>query len=187
MVAIDAHQSPGRADLPYRIRTFDETGFLFLVWFKGGGAHLARRHPVGARRAVSGRVDRRYRDELQMAHPDYLLPADQVDEIPEFEAIYPATAGLHARTVRRWRWRRWSARRRCPSGRTPPGWRASGGRAGAKRWRRCMHRAPRPTVEPGAPARRRLAYDELFAHQLALAQRKADRKSRARAGVRPAP
>src|SRR5579872_1405304 len=177
VVAIDAHQSPGRADLPYRIRTFDETGFLFLVWFKGGGAHLARRHPVGARRAVSGRVDRRYRDELTMAHPDYLLPADQVDEIPAFEAVYPASGDLHARTVRKlalealertpalpeWQEPTWIARQRWPG------------------WREAIETLHTPRseadVEPDAPARRRLAYDELFAHQLALAQRKASRKA----------
>src|SRR5579872_1001109 len=177
VVAIDAHPSPGRADLPYRIRTFDETGFLFLVWFKGGGAHLARRHPVGARRAVSGRVDRRYRDELTMAHPDYLLPADQVDEIPVFEAVYPASGDLHARTVRKlalealertpalpeWQEPTWIARQRWPG------------------WREAIETLHTPRseadVEPDAPARRRLAYDELFAHQLALAQRKASRKA----------
>src|ERR1700694_4368668 len=30
VVAIDKHFPAGRADLPYRIRTFDESGFLFL-------------------------------------------------------------------------------------------------------------------------------------------------------------
>ena len=57
LVTVDAHQAPGRAGLPYRIRVFDGTGFLTLTWFKGGGPHLARQHPAGARRAVSARKD----------------------------------------------------------------------------------------------------------------------------------
>ena len=37
-----------------------------------------------------------------MAHPDYLLPAEhRPDEIPAFEAVYPASGDLHARTVRK--------------------------------------------------------------------------------------
>jgi hypothetical protein len=51
LVAIDAHIPPPKRDLPYKIRAFDGTGFIALAWFKGGGPHLARQHPVGARRA----------------------------------------------------------------------------------------------------------------------------------------
>ena len=57
LVTIDAHMPSPRAGLPYRIRVFDGTGFLFLTWFKGGGPHLARAHPQGAQRAISGRVE----------------------------------------------------------------------------------------------------------------------------------
>jgi ATP-dependent DNA helicase RecG len=180
VVTIDAHIAPARANLPYRVRTFDESGFLTLTWFKGGGPHLAQQHPVGARRAVSGRVER-YSGELQMAHPDYLLAADRLAEIPEFEAIYPATAGLSSRTVRRivqaaldrapdlpeWQDAAWLARQRWPG------------------WRAALAELHSPGAEadlsPQSPARQRLAYDELFAHQLAMALRKAERK------VQPAP
>src|SRR5581483_2223817 len=100
LVSIDAHMPPGRPNLPYRIRAFDGTAFLTLTWFKGHGPHLARQHPVGAMRAASGRVER-FGSELQMAHPDYLLPAERLAEIPLEEPVYPATAGLPPRTVRK--------------------------------------------------------------------------------------
>ena len=176
LVTIGDHFPPPRSGLPYRIRTFDDSGFLILTWFAGHGAHLARQHPSGARRAVSGRVER-FHDELQMAHPDYLLPAERIAEIPEFEAIYPASGDLHARTVRRlaqealerapdlpeWQDPAWLTRERWPS------------------WRAALEAFHNPKSEadlsPQTPHRRRLAYDELFAHQLALAQRKAGRKA----------
>src|ERR1700761_3374920 len=41
-VRIDAHLAAHRPGAPYRIRIADETGFGFLSWFKGGGAHLAQ-------------------------------------------------------------------------------------------------------------------------------------------------
>jgi ATP-dependent DNA helicase RecG len=174
-VTIDAHYSAAKIGAPYRIRTFDGTGFLTLAWFKVQGDHLARQHPIGAKRAVSGKLEH-FGAELQMAHPDYLLPIERADEIPTFEAVYPATAGLPPRTVRRlalealdrapvlseWLDAAWQAREDLPS------------------WREALSAYHTPASEadlaPLAPARRRLAYDELLAHQLALAQRKAARR-----------
>ena len=101
-VRIDAHLPPRGGGAPYRIRVADETGFLFLVYFKVFGDSLKRQHPDGAMRAVSGRVERwKFGVEYQINHPDYVLPAERIDEIPAFEAIYPATAGLASRTVRK--------------------------------------------------------------------------------------
>ena len=64
-----------------------------------------RRHPgvalprcIGAQRAVSGKVEW-YNGEQQIAHPDYLLPAERAAEIPDHEAVYPATAGLAPRAM----------------------------------------------------------------------------------------
>ena len=177
LVRIDAHQPSRRAGAPYRIRAADETGFIFLTFFKTFGDHLLRQHPPGARRAVSGRVERyRYGVEYEIAHPDYLLPAEQLDEIPEFETVYPATAGLPSRTVRRlalealgraqplpeWQDAAFKARERFPD------------------WLDALQalHAPRGEADTSlqTPQRRRLAYDELFAHQLAMARRKAARR-----------
>jgi ATP-dependent DNA helicase RecG len=178
LVTIDAHQKPGRAGLPWKIRAFDETGFITLVWFRGHGPHLERSHPKGATRVVSGKVERsEYGHELQIVHPDYLWPADRADEVPRIEAIYPATAGLPSRTVRRfalealerapelpeWQDVAWLTRQRWPA------WRAA--------LEALHHPASEADLSPQAPARRRLAFDELLAHQLALAQRKAARRA----------
>lgn len=103
VVSIDAHQPPTRLGQPWKIRAWDETGFLTLTWFKGHGPHLERQHPVGSRRAVSGKVERpeKFASEVQMAHPEYMLPEERAGEIPDFEPVYPATAGLPSRTFRR--------------------------------------------------------------------------------------
>ena len=176
-VVIDGHLSPGRSAAPYRIRVADETGFMFLNWFKGYGAHLAQSHPVGARRVVSGEAKRFNDLELSINHPDWLVPLERAAEVPEVEAVYPATAGLPPRTLRRialealkrapevaeWQDPAWFAARRWP------GWRAAVA---------ALH-APQGEADlsPMSPARARLAYDELLAHHLAMAQRKAARRS----------
>ena len=184
VVSIDAHFPSSRPGHPYRIRTFDGSGFLTLAWFKGFGPHLERQYPVGQQRAVSGLVER-YGSELQMAHPDYVLPADRVDDIPLHEAKYPATAGLAPRVVRKlalealerapdlpeWQDPAWLARERYPA------------------WREALAKLHAPTSDadlaPFASHRRRLAYDELFAHQLAMAQRKASRQAQPAPALAP--
>jgi ATP-dependent DNA helicase RecG len=178
LVTIDAHQRPGRAGHPWKIRAFDDTGFVSLVFFRGYGPRLVEAHPKGAQRVVSGLVERNEYDHgLQIVHPDYLMPAERADEVPEMEPIYPATAGLVSRAVRRfalealarapalpeWQDPAWLARQRWPA------------------WREALEALHHPEREadlsPQSPVRRRLAYDELFAHQLALAQRKSARRA----------
>lgn len=175
-VSVDAHLPPARHGQPYRIRTFDGSGFLTLAWFKAPGDHLARAHPLGAARAVSGKVEH-FGGELQMAHPDYMLPIERADEIPTREAVYPATAGLPARTVRRLVLEALDKAPDLPEWQDPA-WLA---REGLPPWREALARLHAPTLDadlsPEAPHQRRLAYDELFAHQLAMAQRKAERRA----------
>ncbi len=175
-VRVDAHLPPNRAGQPYRIRVADETGFAFLSWFKVFGDHLARGNPLGAERIASGKAER-FGVELQILHPDYLLPPDRADEVPLREAVYPATAGLPARTVRRLAL---AALERAPELQEwiDPHLLA---REGWPAWRQALESLHAPAMGadllPDAPARRRLAYDELFAHQLAMAQRKAQRRA----------
>lgn len=175
-VTIEAYQPPRNPSQPWRVRTFDGTGFLTLVYFGGMGGRLEAQHPVGARRLVSGKVER-FGSEIQVAHPDYLLPVEKADQIPEIEPVYPATAGLPARTVRKivldaltraadlpeWQDAAWLARERWPS------------------WLEALQRLHTPVAEADfslqAPHRRRLAYDELLAHQLAMGQRRAGRRA----------
>jgi ATP-dependent DNA helicase RecG len=177
VVRIDAHLPPGKPGLPYRIRVADETGFLFLVYFKVFGDSLLRQNPVGASRAVSGEARRFNVVELQITHPDWLIDAGKVDDIPTVEAVYPATAGLPSRMVRRFAL---EALLRAPD---LPEWIDAEWKArnGWPAWRAALEVVHHPLsdldLSPQSVPRRRLAYDELLAHQLALAQRKATNRA----------
>ncbi len=184
-VQIDAFKKPRSPQQPWRVETYDGTGVLTLVFFGGFGGQLEQKHPLGAKRLVSGKVER-FGLNLQIAHPDYFLPPERADEIALFEAVYPATAGLPARTVRKfalealerapelpeWQDAAWLAREQLPT------------------WREALVRLHAPAGEidlaPQTPHIRRLAYDELLAHQLAMAQRKADRRREPAAKLVPA-
>jgi ATP-dependent DNA helicase RecG len=174
-VTIDEIQKPRSSTQPLRIRVSDPTGFLTLVFFGRFGDQIAGRHPIGAKRIVSGKVED---DKFgrQMVHPDYMVAPDKRDEIPELEAIYPATEGLPPRRVRtfalealerapempEWQDAAWLKQERFPA------------------WREALARLHNPESEadlsPTSPHLRRLAYDELLAQQLAMAQRKAERR-----------
>ncbi len=172
LVRIDAHLPAFKIGAPYRIRVADETGFMFLTWFKGGGPHLARAHPVGEMRAVSGKGEL-WGVEMQVAHPDYMLPVERAGDIPRHEPVYPATAGLTPRTVRRLALNALAQTPDLPDWLDP----ALKAREGWPDWRDALVRLHAPRTEadlsPQSPHRRRLAYDEFLAHQLAMAQRKA--------------
>src|SRR5579885_387482 len=42
LVTIEQHQRPRRQNLPWKIRAFDDTGFITLVYFAGHGPHFER-------------------------------------------------------------------------------------------------------------------------------------------------
>ena len=167
-VWIDAHQPPKNPRLPYRVRCRDETGFLFLVFFHARPEYLEKALPVGEQRVVSGRLER-FRDELQITHPDHIGTLAELESLRGVEPIYPLTTGLTlkvlGKAIR-------SALDRAPA---LPEWidRAYLKRQDWPDWREALLAAHAPESEAAlaltVPARARLAYDELLANQLAVA------------------
>ena len=168
LVNVDEH-IPGRnRRQPYKILTSDETGELMLTFFHARPDYLNRILPQGGQRLISGKLER-YRGQTQMTHPDYVLPESEEADIPAFETIYPLTAGLTQKMMRK---AVTGAFQTCP---TLTEWQ---GGAMLKSedwpaWFPALHNLhfPASKIEAGSDSvfRRRLAYDELFAKQLALA------------------
>ncbi len=167
-VEIGLHQPPASRGRPYRIHVRDAATEFLLVFFHPREGWLRRTFPAGQRRIVSGRAEL-FDGVAQMVHPDHVLPAGGAAELSEFEPVYPLTQGLTARTMIR---SVAAALDRAPD---LPEWIEPGLKA-ARRWPdwraalRAAH-APRGDADlaASAPARERLAYDELLAHQLTLA------------------
>src|SRR5215472_15256813 len=66
---------------PYRVIVSDDSALMDLVFFRSHAEYLAGILPAGARRVVSGRIER-FKDRLQMAHPDYVVPPEKIAELP---------------------------------------------------------------------------------------------------------
>ena len=173
-VMVDRLIVPGKPGAPIKVRASDDTGFVHLIWFGGSAQHIDRLLPKGQKRLVSGKVER-FNNEVQIVHPDIFTP-EQAGDIAAVEAVYPATQGLTSRVVRKlvhgalphapdlpeWQDPAWLAKMRWP------GWQAAIA---------ALHTpAAEPDLSPDAPIRQRLAFDELLAHQLALARRRRARQ-----------
>ena len=166
-VTVDKHSPSARRGLPYRIRCRDETGFLTLVFFNGREDYLRKILPEGEIRAVSGRLER-YRDEFQMTHPDQIGTLAELEAIKTVEPVYPMTAGLTPKPLNR------AIRAAVDMAPALPEWNDGPWMSQKKwtDWHTALQTAHSPRSEtdllPDAPARERLAYDELLANQLAL-------------------
>ncbi len=167
-VQIDRHMAPHNARQPYRIRCHDETGTLYLVFFHVRGDYLAKQLPVGETRVVSGRVER-FRDDVQMTHPDHVGTAEEFASLATIEPVYRLTTGLTPKVMAK------AVRGAVDKAPDLPEWldEAVLARESWAGWRQSLRTIHAPQSEddlaPTTSARRRLAYDELLANQLALA------------------
>ncbi len=167
-VTVGLHQPNAAKGRPYRVHVTDsETEFL-LVFFHAKGEWLRQQLPTGQRRVVSGKIEL-FDGIAQMVHPDHISTLDDANDLPTYEPVYPLTAGITQKLM-------WKATRAALT-RVPdvPEWidPALMAREGWPGWADAVRQAHAPlsTVDlsPHDPARQRLAYDELFAHQMTLA------------------
>ncbi len=116
-----------------------------------------------------------------MVHPDHIVDPDQASRIPTFEPVYPLSAGLTQKIVLK------AVTHALTLLPDMPEWIDLEQKSSAQ-WpdvTTALHQVHAPQsltdVLPTAPARERLAYDELMAHQLTLALARArDRRKKGR-------
>ena len=169
-VAADEHQPVPHPSSrrPYRIRCSNDTGELVLVFFHVKGDYLQKLLPIGEPRVVSGRVEA-HGDGLSMPHPDYIVPPAREAEVLRIEPVYPLTYGVTNKLMQ------YMLRKVLPLLPALPEWLDAElkRQRGWPDWRQAVTKLHTPEkmddLEPDAPARMRLAYDELLAHQLAMA------------------
>lgn len=167
-VTVGQHLIPSNRNRPYRIRVFDETGDMTLTFFKARSDYLNRVLPEGSKRLISGKTEV-FNAELQMTHPDYILSPENADDLRLYETQYPLSAGLSQKVAGK---SVLGALQRLP---TLPEW-LDKEMLARQNWPSFheallrMHTPEHPIdIKIDAPPRLRLAYDELFAKQLAMA------------------
>jgi ATP-dependent DNA helicase RecG len=169
-VDVIRHEAPAKKTQPHRVVIGDATGFAEVVLF-----HAARlvQFPVGAKLVISGKVEL-FADRLVMPHPDYVAPQSQEGRIPWIEPVWPLTAGIVPRVMRRAALEALAVLPEFPewhdtsilTRRKWPGFSAA------------LRALQAPPEVPGPEPQKRLAYDEILARQIAFAIVRARRRKR---------
>lgn len=168
-IVVDRHMPvPARSRAPYRVMAHDDTGEIAFVFFHARRDWLEKNLPPGERRYVSGRIEW-FNGRPQMVHPDLIATEEEFASQPLIEPIYPMTAGLAGKTLRKgiaaalarlpdlpeWLDGPFCAREKFPSF--------------SHALNRLHHPEDTADVTAVSSPRRRLAYDEYLASQVALA------------------
>ncbi|HET8613054.1 MAG TPA: ATP-dependent DNA helicase RecG [Sphingomonas sp.] len=164
---------------PYRVHATDTEGnYVSLVYFGGNSGWARKQFPLGEPRVVAGRLDL-YGQELQIVHPDQVVPVGEAGEVVEREPVYPLSAGITSRRIAQLVAQAMDRVPELPEW-IEPGLLAQRGWPGSALALARAHHDPDDML-----ARERLAYDEVFANQLALMLVRAStrrRRGRALAG-----
>ena len=161
LTPVDYKQSySGRG--PLRVECVDGGGdHVSLTFFGRNPSYAKKQLPLGEARLISGKLEA-YGQALQIVHPDHILLPAEAETLAVREPVYPLSEGL---TGRRLGQLAEQALERAPH---LPEWIEPGllAQRGWPGWREAITLVHK---EPGhEKARERLAYDEIFANQLAL-------------------
>ena len=156
------YKAGGGTRAPFRVQATDRHGnYVSLIFFGRNSGWPRKLLPLGEPRFVSGKLDH-YGQDLQIVHPDHVLPIEEAKDIPEREPVYGLSEGL---TNNRMRELAAQALQRAPD---LPEW-IEPSLLAQKDWPSWREALARAHTDPAdAVAKARLAYDEIFAGQLAL-------------------
>lgn len=77
-----------------------KTGFITLTYFHANRQWLDRTFKIGDTIIASGLIGD-YKGGRQMTHPDHVVTPDKDEELPEVEPVYPMTANLTPKALRK--------------------------------------------------------------------------------------
>ena len=170
-LSVTEHRSGRSPRAPYRVLAQDGIGNVIALTYFGRASYNAKKQlPVGETRWVAGKLER-FGDMLQIVHPDHVVEEDGETLKRLCEPVYrlseglpqPQLAGLVDQSLSR----------------TPelPEW-SDSSQANKEDWPTWRDALVLAHKGENAPARDRLAYDEMLANSLALMLVRADNRKR---------
>ena len=182
-VLVKAHKIGRSRASAYRVTVQDTEVSFQLVFFNARKEYLESLLPVGERRIISGKLE--FYDNIpQIVHPHHVKKINEEKAIVRFEPVYPLTSGvsqklmfgtINALLEKLPKLGEWIDHELLKI----KGWPS---------WQDALKSAHCPVSADGAsntnPARLRLAFDELFSHQLSLSiARNKIKRSKGRANI----
>ena len=170
LTATGYRSSPGRG--PTRVIAEDSIGnHVALVYFGGNPGWAKKLWPLGETRLAAGKLEI-WGEAWQIVHPDHVVAPEDAGQIGEAEPVYPLAEGLGQKRVASLAAQALAQLPPLPEWIEP----TLKAREGWPDWHEALAAAHRGMDEK---PRERLAYDEIFANQLAFALiRQSNRKRR---------
>ncbi|WP_169545505.1 ATP-dependent DNA helicase RecG [Sneathiella aquimaris] len=160
------HPSRSRR-VPYKIDCDVNGEALTLTFFNGREDYLKQKLPLDKQRIVAGKLEE-YGGVYQITHPDHILDVNDHADISIHEPVYPLTGGITNNMLGK------AIQQALSFVPVLPEWQDPTLITREKwiDWKTAVMTVHNPTgekdLEPESLPRQRLAYDELFANQLAL-------------------
>lgn len=167
-VKIVEHIAPKSNKQPYRVIAEDDSEQITLVFFKAYVSSLQKNLPIGATKIISGKLEN-FNGQLQMPHPDYIVDENEADNLPVWEPIYPLTAGLSNKTLRKFIEQALEILPDLPEWDDAEFIKKQGWLSFSKSLIKAHNPLNINDIQPYSLVRARLSYDELLANQLTLA------------------
>jgi len=156
------HQPPTARGRPYKVVVESENKYVFIVFFNYSVKYLYKTFPPDSTLIISGKLEE-FIDRLQITHPDHVsFNLDQFKEIACIEPIYQLSRGITNKSIR-------NIIHTCLE-KLPdlPEW-LNDKQEDWFSWKESIIRLHKPnSLDEVERCRKRLAYDELLAYQLAL-------------------
>lgn len=163
---VESHIKPANSRQPYKVICYTPTGYVTLVFFKIFPSQISKM-PIGDEIAILGNLQRS-NGENKIVHPQEILPASELNKLPQVNVIYPLGAAISQKFLSQkiheslkkidTKIEEWIDEKLL----TNQGWRS---------FNDSLKKLHQPQDEqdfgPQNLARKRLAYDELLAWQLA--------------------
>ena len=163
------HHNPSRFKRqPYRVNCICGETPIDIVYFYARHPVMRATLPVGKEKIISGKLEF-FRNNFQITHPTHIIDIEDSDQIKDNEPVYSLTSGLSQRIVMKYlekilksipNFKEWIDNDTLQ-------------RYKFQNWKQSILSIHNPKNQNDLINnniyRRRLAYDELFAHQLAIA------------------
>jgi len=156
---------------PLRVHATDKAGnYVSLTFFGRNPSWPKKLLPLAEPKIISGKLER-YGDELQIVHPDQVLEPDQANGIAALEPVYPLADGLGNARMRQLIEQALNLAPQLPEWIEPS-------QVSAKNWNSWHDSIVGLHRMESESGNERLAYDEIFANQLAFMLVRANNKSK---------
>ncbi len=94
---VESHLKPATSRQPYKVICYTPSGYVNLVFFKIFPSQIAKM-PIGLEIAILGNLQK-IAGENQIVHPQEILPAKEIEKLPKINAIYPLGAAISQKFI----------------------------------------------------------------------------------------